>query len=176
LYGGGVVVASITNVFQKDRVQRRIGKRIDRLRHTGSSGLDWDIVILVKIDTGMLYGSVFSVTKKFLFDAHVTTANDMLSVFPNTIPECLTLTAYMMRFFSPLTTTATAGRRETAAASPIAESTPVATAGWGRRGLGACPIIPASKSLSGGRIDMMTKNTYTTGGCGELAARCEFLI
>jgi hypothetical protein len=166
LYGGGVVVASKTNVFQKDRVQRRIGKRIDRLRHTGSSGLDRDIVVLVKINTGMLNGSVFSVTKKFFFDAHVTTANDMLSVFPNTIPECLTLTACMMRFFSPLTTTTptTTGRRETAAASPIAESTPVATAGWGRRSLGACPIIPASKPLSGGRIDMMTKNTYTTGG------------
>jgi len=164
LYRGGVVVASITNVLQKDGVQRRVGKCINRLRHTGSSGLDRYVVVFVEIDTGMLCGRVFSITEKFFFDAHVTTANDMFSIFPNTIPECLTLTACMMRFFSPVTTTSTAGRRETTAASPIAESTPVTTAGRGRRSLGACPIIPASKSLSKGELDVMTKNTYTTGG------------
>ena len=167
MYGGGVVVASITNVIQQDRVQRRISKRIDGFRHTGTSGLDRDVIILVKVNTGMLYGSIFSVTKKFFFDAHVATANDMLSILPSAVAECLTLS--LMRFFNPLTATATARRREgaaiaAAAASSIAESAPVATAGRGGRSLGAGPIIPASKSLSGGRVGVMTKITYTTGG------------
>jgi hypothetical protein len=180
LYGGGVAIACIGNILQKHRVQRRIGEGIDGLRHTSSGGLDGDIVVLVKVDTSVLNGCVFGVTEKFFFGAHVASADNMLSVFPGTIAERLTLRPSVMGFFNPVTTSPT-GRREcaaiaAAASSPVTETSSVATTGWGRRGLGAGPIIPTLKSLSGGKSFMMTNTTYTTGGWGGIAARCEFLI
>jgi hypothetical protein len=143
LYGGWVVVARIRNVLQKYRVQRRIGKSIDGIRYTSSGGFDRDIVILVKVDTGVLHRCVLSVTEKFFFDTLVASADDMLSILPGTKTVHVTLTTSMMGFFSPLTPTTAGGREAAAAASPITIASPVATTGRGRRGMGASPIIPA---------------------------------
>jgi hypothetical protein len=177
LYGGGVIVSCISNIFQKDGVQGRIGKRRNGLRNTSASGFDRDVVIFVKVDTSVLYGSVFGITKELLFHTHVATANDMFAVFPGAHTEGFALGTCVVGFFSPMTTTpattSAARRREgtavAATASSITVASPITTAGGGRGSgsLGAGPIIPASKSLSVGRGMMIKKKYLHNWGLGR---------
>lgn len=57
---GGSSVSSVTNVLQKDRVDRRVGELDDGLGHTVTGSLDRDIGVLVEVDTARLYNQQLS--------------------------------------------------------------------------------------------------------------------
>jgi hypothetical protein len=84
LNGGGVLITSVADVFQKDGVQRGAGENSDRVWHASTSGFHRNVIILVEVDTGVLLRGIDLVTVEFLLEAGVASTDVMLAVLPET--------------------------------------------------------------------------------------------
>ena len=79
-------IGGITDVLEEDGVEGRAGEAENRLRDAGASGLDGDVVVFLKVDTGVLLGLVgFAV--ELLFEAGVASADDVLAIAPGAEAE-----------------------------------------------------------------------------------------
>lgn len=163
-------VPSIPDVFQQDRVQRRVGELSNGLRDAGTGGFDGDVVVLLKVNTGVLLGRILGVTEELFFGAEVTSADDVLPVPPGTEAGGLALGASVVRLVDPSSASTTGSRECTvvgavsATGSSITKASSVATADWGR---GRCPIIPTFNSLSTGMISAAKKKRYLHNRCNR---------
>lgn len=83
--GGRGVVTSAGNILQENGVERGTRETSDGVWNPGTGSLDGDVVVLFKIDTGVLLGGVIGVTKKLFLQTLVTPAYDMGSVLPSTV-------------------------------------------------------------------------------------------
>jgi hypothetical protein len=119
------------NVLEEDRVQRRARELIHRVRHTSSSSLDGDIVVLLKVDTRLLLGWVTDLAVQLLLHAGVTRTCDVLAVLPDTEAGRLTLASAAAATTSTAvatTTTAAVATGAGAAIAPVAAATSTAPA------------------------------------------------
>lgn len=81
--GGWCSVARVAYILQKDWVQGGTCEGNDRLWNAGAGRLDRDIIVLFEVDTGMLFGGIFSITVQLLFKARITPPDDVLTVPPD---------------------------------------------------------------------------------------------
>ena len=63
-------------------IERRVGELEDGFGDIVSRGFDWDIVILLEVDTSLLLGWVVGYTEELTLDAGVCWTCDMLAVLP----------------------------------------------------------------------------------------------
>jgi hypothetical protein len=91
LDGSWHLVTSKLNVADKVIVQGRVGKRKDRIRDVLSGSLNGDVIILLEVDTCVLFGRIVWGTEKFTLDTGVRGAGNVLSVFPLTITRATSI-------------------------------------------------------------------------------------
>jgi hypothetical protein len=82
LDGGGNFVVSELNVLQQVLVERGVGELEDRLRDIVSRGLDWNIIILLEVDTGLLFGGVIQDAEELTLKTWVGRAGDVFALSP----------------------------------------------------------------------------------------------
>ncbi|TFB02208.1 hypothetical protein CCMA1212_005838 [Trichoderma ghanense] len=78
----GHLVAGHLNVAAQVLVQRGGGELVDGLGDVTARGFDGDIVVLLKVDTGVLLGRVVGSAKELALDTRVRRARDVLAVSP----------------------------------------------------------------------------------------------
>lgn len=81
---GGGGVSSKGNVLEENRVDGRVGELNDWLGNTGTSSFDWDIGVLVKVDTGGLVESISDITVELLLEPWVS-LTDNVAVSPRSV-------------------------------------------------------------------------------------------
>jgi len=86
-------IARVVDVIQKNWIEGGIGESRDRLRDAGASCLDGYIIILFKVDSGVLLGRIIRFTEELLLEAGVTRTNDVLGVFPVSQTGLVTITS-----------------------------------------------------------------------------------
>lgn len=80
---GGRIVREL-DVVEQDGVDGRRRELGQRIGNTGTGGLDGNIGVLVKVDTGRLVDPIVDFTVKFLLHPHVPVTSDMFPVLPRT--------------------------------------------------------------------------------------------
>ncbi len=83
-------VHGIADIFEEDCVERGRSEGNDWLWNRSASRFYGDIIVLFKVDTGVLLGGIRRVTKELLLEAHVAPTDDMMTVFPYSNAEILT--------------------------------------------------------------------------------------
>jgi hypothetical protein len=78
-------IASIANIFHKDRVKGRTREGGNGFRDTSTGRFDGDIIILLKVDASVLFGRIFGIAVEFLLKAHVAPSGNVLAIPPNTV-------------------------------------------------------------------------------------------
>ncbi len=73
------------NIMDKMVVQRWVGEFEDRLRHIVSRSFDWDIVVLLEVDTSLLLGWIIDDTEEFALYTWIGWARDVFAVPPLSI-------------------------------------------------------------------------------------------
>lgn len=151
---------SVTDVLEKHRVQGGIRERVDGLRHTSTSRLNGNVVVLLKVYAGVLLGWIIRLAEEFLLHAIVAAAGDVLTVLPDPEAEGLTGTTVIAAASTSAAPAApTVGLRTvttvSAAAAPVAAEAPttntsitttistVATTDGGGGGGGGAGVVPA---------------------------------
>jgi hypothetical protein len=118
------------------RVQRRVAEGQDRLRHITARRRNGNVVVLLKVDAGVLLARVVGSAKEIPLETRVSGARNVLAVNPATLPAA--------------TTTANRGTTATAGGTTVrvaVEATALTTAPARLRGRGlvtACPVATAS--------------------------------
>jgi hypothetical protein len=74
-------------------VQGRVAEGKDRLRHVLARGLNRDVVVLLKVDTGVLLGWIIGGTEELALKARVGRARHVFSILPATIPRAPSLSS-----------------------------------------------------------------------------------
>lgn len=91
LHWSWVGVSSKRDVGDQVVVQRRVGEGKDRLRNVLTGSLNGDVVVLLKVDTGVLLGWIIVGTEELALNARVGRARHVFSVLPATIPRAPSL-------------------------------------------------------------------------------------
>lgn len=79
-------VGGVSDVLEEDGVEGRAGEAENRLRNAGACGLDGDVVVFLKVDTGVLLGLIgFAI--ELLFETGVAGADDVLAIAPGAEAE-----------------------------------------------------------------------------------------
>lgn len=168
---GWDLVMSEVNVAEEMVVQRRVGELEDWLGDIVSGSLDWDIIVLLKVDTSLLLGWVVGDTEELALHTGVGWARNVLAVPPLSITTAA----------SGDSAAATAGSRvavcigvEAAAAAAGAGVLPSAatTSGrssWARsKSRGSSPVATWSWSVSGKAVgskillDMISSRVWSS--------------
>lgn len=119
LNGSRDLVAGHLNVAAKVLIQRRSGELVDRLGDVTTRGFDRDIVVLLKVDTGVLLGRIVGSAEELTLDTGVGGTRNVLSVPPLSVSRAASRVA---------TTTVAAFISGTAATARVASATtPAAT-------------------------------------------------
>ncbi|GKT40846.1 uncharacterized protein ColSpa_01026 [Colletotrichum spaethianum] len=125
LDGGGNLVASHLDVADEVVVERGVGEGEDGLRDVVSRSLDGDVVVLLKVDTGLLLGCVVDTSAEELaLDTGVGRAGNVLAVAPLAVAGATSLLAT-----TTTSVTAVAAAVSTAAATAFLPAT-TTTTGW----------------------------------------------
>ncbi len=70
------------DILQEMVIERRVGEFQDWLGDIVAGSFDWNIVILLEVDTGLLLGWVISYAKQLSLETGVRGSGNMLSVTP----------------------------------------------------------------------------------------------
>lgn len=100
-------------------VKGRCAEVVNSLGYIATRGLDRDVIVLLEVDTGLLFGRVVDNAKQFTLETCVGRASNMLAVMPSsiaraastiaaTLATALTTAALAAIVASSLATTATA--------------------------------------------------------------------
>ena len=81
------VVASVGNIFQKNGVKRGVGEGGKGFWNSGTGSFDGNIVVLLEINTGVLFGGVVEVAKKLLLQRVAARTNNVSPVLPSTVTK-----------------------------------------------------------------------------------------
>jgi hypothetical protein len=81
------VVASGGNIVQKNGVERRAREGGKGLWNSSTGSLDGNIVVLLEINTGVLFGRVVGVAEKFLLQKVAARANNVSPILPSTVTK-----------------------------------------------------------------------------------------
>lgn len=73
------------NIAEKMVVKRWVGKLQDRLWDIVTRCFDWDIIVFLEVDTGLLLGWVICDTEELALDTWVGWTRNMLAVAPLSI-------------------------------------------------------------------------------------------
>ena len=79
---GRDLVARQLDVQEQVRIQRRVRELVDRFGHLVSRGFNRDVVVLLKVDSGLLLGRVVRNTEQLTFKTLVGRPWSMLAIFP----------------------------------------------------------------------------------------------
>lgn len=80
LYRRGNLIASHRNVANQVVIQRRVGELQDRLGDIVTRGFNGNVVVLLKVDAGMLLGGVVGSAEELALDTGVGGASDVLAL------------------------------------------------------------------------------------------------
>jgi hypothetical protein len=70
------------DVLEEMVIERRVGEFQDWLGDIVAGSFDWNIVVLLEVDTGLLFGWVISYAKQLSLETWVGWSSNMLSVTP----------------------------------------------------------------------------------------------
>jgi hypothetical protein len=114
-------------------IQRRSGELVDGLGDVTTRSFDRDVVVLLKVDTGVLLGRIVGSTKKLTLDTGVWGAGNVLSVPPLSISRAASsLATTAVATFITTTTTAARVASATAPAATTTATTIVLKVGCSR--------------------------------------------
>lgn len=119
LDGGGLVVSSKLDVSQQVLLEGRRGESVDGLGHVVTGGLDGNLVVVIKVDTGGLESLVVSNAEDFNLGSLVPGAGDMLTIHERALGGVSEATS-VATVVTPRSTASTAST--TSVASPVGAS------------------------------------------------------
>ena len=137
------------NVADQVVIERRVGESEDWLRDVGTGSLNWDIVVLLEVDAGLLLGWIVSNTEQLTLHAEVCGSSNVLAILP------LSVAAATSRGRSATGTTSTWVTISVAVESLwLSVVVPSASSAWGRssgtwsevRGVG--PVSGGARSIT----------------------------
>jgi hypothetical protein len=67
-------------------IKWRFCERSNWFRHMLARSLDWDLVVFLEVDAGLLLERVVCHTEKFSFYAWVRGTRDVFAIYPFTVP------------------------------------------------------------------------------------------
>jgi hypothetical protein len=140
------LVVSKFDVLEEMVIKGRVGEREDWLWDVLTGGLDWDIIVLLEVDTGLLLAWVVCYTEKLALLARVGWSSSVLAILPCTgstttgragttsvasstwVTIGISVEAWSLTSIVPaLTTTATVGWRTVGSGLKIGSVGPVAS-------------------------------------------------
>lgn len=124
LDGSRNLVAGHLDVAAEVLIQRGGGELVNSLGDIATGGLDGDVVVLLKVDTGVLLGRVVGSTKELTLDSRVRRAGNVLAVSPLSIARAAGSITTAAAVAAVVTTTA----RVAATATPTAAAVTTVTA------------------------------------------------
>lgn len=83
-WGGNLVVGKL-DILEQVVIERRVGELEDWLWDIVSGSLDWDIIILLEVDTGLLFGWVVCNTEELALHTWVGWTRDVFAITPLSI-------------------------------------------------------------------------------------------
>jgi hypothetical protein len=107
------------DVANKVLVQGRGRELIDRLRRVTTRGLDWDVVVLLKVDAGLLLGGVVDNTKEFTLETRVRRARNVLAIAPLAVTRAASRATAMAFIATAVAASTTTGKATAAATAGI---------------------------------------------------------
>jgi hypothetical protein len=107
------------DVANKMLVQGRGRELIDRLGRVTTRGLDWDVVVLLKVDAGLLLGGVVDNTKEFTLETRVRRARNVLAIAPLAVTRAASRATAMAFIATAVAASTTTGKATAAATAGI---------------------------------------------------------
>lgn len=121
LNGGWGGIASELDVGEQVVIQGRVGEGVDSLGDVIARGLDWDVIVVGEVDTGVLLVRVVGNTEELTLKTGVRGTGDVLAIAPLTV-------ARAARSRSTSTSTSTAVRGATVARIAVGSGIKATTA------------------------------------------------